>query len=157
MPIPLGRDRRLWPVTVSIGVAIARVGMAGPEQLIEHADRRLYAAKDAGRDRVRGATPGTVGAADPSGPAGTADILPPAPADILPPAPADILPAAPADMVLPAGAADILPPVPADMLLPAGTADILPPVSAVGQPARAGITARSSRSSDRESYAASGT
>jgi diguanylate cyclase (GGDEF)-like protein len=54
MPVPLARDRRLRPVTVSIGVATARVGMAGPEDLIERADRRLYLAKGAGRDRVQG-------------------------------------------------------------------------------------------------------
>jgi diguanylate cyclase (GGDEF)-like protein/PAS domain S-box-containing protein len=42
-------------VTVSIGGAVCRPGLersAGPASLIEIADRALYAAKDAGRDRV---------------------------------------------------------------------------------------------------------
>ncbi|HYC71654.1 MAG TPA: GGDEF domain-containing protein [Opitutaceae bacterium] len=49
-PFPAGA-RRL-AVTVSIGVAGAAPAMAGPEQLLGLADRRLYAAKHAGRNRV---------------------------------------------------------------------------------------------------------
>jgi len=40
------------PVTLSIGVAVPLEDGADPEALIEAADRRLYAAKNSGRDRV---------------------------------------------------------------------------------------------------------
>jgi diguanylate cyclase (GGDEF)-like protein len=41
-------------VTASIGVAVVRAGSQSLEQLVEAADRMLYVAKAAGRDRVRG-------------------------------------------------------------------------------------------------------
>ena len=47
--VPSGR------VTASIGGAVCRPGsdrFAGPASLIDSADRALYAAKDAGRDRL---------------------------------------------------------------------------------------------------------
>lgn len=38
--------------TVSIGLAPMQAGIAGLEELLERADRALYAAKAAGRDRL---------------------------------------------------------------------------------------------------------
>ena len=38
--------------TVSIGLALMQAGIAGLEELLERADRALYAAKAAGRDRL---------------------------------------------------------------------------------------------------------
>jgi diguanylate cyclase (GGDEF)-like protein len=45
-------DGRLLCVTVSIGVAVTTDCGAGPSPLLIEADRALYDAKDAGRDRV---------------------------------------------------------------------------------------------------------
>jgi len=47
-----GTPARL-PVTLSIGLALSGTGATpGADALLERADRALYAAKDAGRDRV---------------------------------------------------------------------------------------------------------
>lgn len=55
--IPLSAERALL-VTLSAGCAsLACTGGAGVEQLIQIADRRLYMAKQQGRNRVMGATP----------------------------------------------------------------------------------------------------
>jgi diguanylate cyclase (GGDEF)-like protein len=41
------------PVTVSIGIATSKeAGLATSEQLIERADKRMYGAKQAGRNRI---------------------------------------------------------------------------------------------------------
>jgi diguanylate cyclase (GGDEF)-like protein len=40
------------PVSVSVGVAAFREGMNDPLELVEDADSALYAAKQAGRNRV---------------------------------------------------------------------------------------------------------
>lgn len=45
------------PVTISIGVATLEEGQADPEQLVAAADAALYAAKEAGRNRVEQAPP----------------------------------------------------------------------------------------------------
>lgn len=45
------RDQRV-PVTISIGVAMWSVQMTRPADLIDLADKQLYRAKEAGRDRV---------------------------------------------------------------------------------------------------------
>jgi diguanylate cyclase (GGDEF)-like protein len=45
-------ERVAIPMTVSVGVAALEWDMAGPAQLIEAADRALYRAKAAGRNRV---------------------------------------------------------------------------------------------------------
>lgn len=45
------------PISVSVGVATYRPEMESPEDLLEAADRALYAAKQAGRDCVRAAEP----------------------------------------------------------------------------------------------------
>lgn len=47
-----GQDLRI-PVTLSIGVAVPLEDADTPDALVAVADRRLYAAKNAGRDRVR--------------------------------------------------------------------------------------------------------
>ena len=39
-------------ISVSIGLALMQAGIAGLEELLERADRALYAAKAAGRDRL---------------------------------------------------------------------------------------------------------
>jgi diguanylate cyclase (GGDEF)-like protein len=44
-------------VTVSVGVAVARRGEVGIEELIRQADAALYEAKRAGRNRVVAADP----------------------------------------------------------------------------------------------------
>jgi diguanylate cyclase (GGDEF)-like protein len=44
--------RRLPPVTLSIGVALYPQHAGGADDLLRAADRALYAAKHAGRDRV---------------------------------------------------------------------------------------------------------
>lgn len=46
------QGRRLEPVTLSIGLAVQPQHGATPEALVGAADRALYAAKEAGRDRV---------------------------------------------------------------------------------------------------------
>ena len=48
--VRVGADVR--PLTVSIGIADRRGLVIEPAELIESADRALYAAKEAGRDRV---------------------------------------------------------------------------------------------------------
>ena len=51
--IDLAHDgRKLGPVTVSAGIAVFPEDAATPEELLEIADRNLYAAKRLGRDRV---------------------------------------------------------------------------------------------------------
>jgi diguanylate cyclase (GGDEF)-like protein len=45
------------PLSVSVGVAIAHPGPGGVADVLRRADEALYAAKAAGRDRVRGGTP----------------------------------------------------------------------------------------------------
>jgi two-component system cell cycle response regulator len=52
-PVAVGDDR-LHRVTVSVGVAGLRATGDEPDRLVLAADRALYAAKDAGRDRVAG-------------------------------------------------------------------------------------------------------
>jgi diguanylate cyclase (GGDEF)-like protein len=47
-----GQDLRI-PVTLSIGVAVPLEDADTPDALIAVADRRLYAAKNAGRDTIR--------------------------------------------------------------------------------------------------------
>lgn len=47
------RGQRLGPISVSIGVAVFPDHGASPQQLVAAADLALYAAKHAGRDRVR--------------------------------------------------------------------------------------------------------
>lgn len=42
----------LWPMTISVGVALAHPGDAGPDVVLQRADLALYRAKAAGRDRV---------------------------------------------------------------------------------------------------------
>jgi two-component system cell cycle response regulator len=42
----------LWPMTISVGVALADPGDAGPDVVLQRADLALYRAKAAGRDRV---------------------------------------------------------------------------------------------------------
>jgi diguanylate cyclase (GGDEF)-like protein len=49
---PIGSGGRVVHVTVSIGVASYPRGAASMEELVEHADMALYAAKRAGKDRV---------------------------------------------------------------------------------------------------------
>lgn len=56
MPLPPGAPRQ----TLSIGVATAPEDGATLTELLDAADKRLYLAKAAGRDRVVGATTGTV-------------------------------------------------------------------------------------------------
>lgn len=51
-PLPATGPRRRVAVTVSIGVAGAEQGLAEPDEVIRAADRKLYAAKQAGRNRV---------------------------------------------------------------------------------------------------------
>jgi GGDEF domain-containing protein len=55
----LGNDAR---VTISIGIALATAPQTSANTLIGSADSALYAAKDAGRDCLRFARPGSVGA-----------------------------------------------------------------------------------------------
>lgn len=45
-----------WPVRLSLGLATSPAGAAGPEALIEAADRSMYAAKRAGGDRIEQAS-----------------------------------------------------------------------------------------------------
>ena len=49
-----GFDWPLRPITISLGVATAGTDPAGPDSLIEAADRALYRAKRSGRNRVCG-------------------------------------------------------------------------------------------------------
>ena len=46
------------PVTISVGVTLGHEGRRSPEALLADADRALYAAKHAGRDRVMRHVPG---------------------------------------------------------------------------------------------------
>ena len=117
--IPMPRPAGEHVLTVSVGVAGARPGMATPNDLVDAADRQLYRAKQAGRDRVQ-AEPVTV-------------VAGPEPAR-----------AAPAD---PPAARRAAPGTPARPGQPSRPG-VLP---TAGQPASAGMTLFSSRSSDRES------
>jgi diguanylate cyclase (GGDEF)-like protein len=81
-PVPLPGGGHVTQ-TVSVGLACAQAGAgAGPEKvdgLIERADRALYAAKAAGRDRVGGAdAAGATGIIAPGGGAGVAALARPA-------------------------------------------------------------------------------
>jgi two-component system cell cycle response regulator len=51
-PCPLPEQGRSIPVTLSIGVSVPLEDADTIDGLIEVADKRLYAAKHAGRDRV---------------------------------------------------------------------------------------------------------
>jgi diguanylate cyclase (GGDEF)-like protein len=60
--VPAGRDAA-WPMTISIGAADLACGpFERPGQLLEAADRALYRAKEAGRNRVISAGPSSVAA-----------------------------------------------------------------------------------------------
>jgi diguanylate cyclase (GGDEF)-like protein len=50
---PIEVRDRLLDLTASVGIAIADDGVADPDAVVGAADRALYAAKDAGRNRVR--------------------------------------------------------------------------------------------------------
>jgi diguanylate cyclase (GGDEF)-like protein len=53
----IAMNHEIVRVTASFGVAILRLGDGEPEQVLRRADRALYAAKAAGRDRVVAETP----------------------------------------------------------------------------------------------------
>ncbi|MCB8879819.1 GGDEF domain-containing protein [Acidisoma cellulosilytica] len=49
---PIHQGQETFSVTASIGLAMAEAGMTSMDQLVEKADKALYAAKHAGRNRV---------------------------------------------------------------------------------------------------------
>ena len=54
-PFEISDDGQTLPVTISIGVATGKAGENGLEELLEQADKALYSAKAAGRNRVASA------------------------------------------------------------------------------------------------------
>jgi diguanylate cyclase (GGDEF)-like protein len=52
-PVALGAAQGSITITVSIGVAVVGKGTPSPQQLVNDADRALYAVKSAGRNGVR--------------------------------------------------------------------------------------------------------
>lgn len=53
LALPAGVGARHRMVTISLGLALAADSRITPQELAEAADRQLYAAKHAGRNRVR--------------------------------------------------------------------------------------------------------
>ncbi|MGI3166212.1 diguanylate cyclase [Pseudooceanicola sp. 200-1SW] len=56
-PVPLPQGAPI-PLSISVGLTLGRAGRRSPEALLADADRALYAAKNAGRDRVICHSPG---------------------------------------------------------------------------------------------------
>jgi len=54
-------EGRTWRITVSIGVAASTADDKDLDEMLRRADRALYAAKDAGRNRVSVAEPAEPG------------------------------------------------------------------------------------------------